>query len=55
MHNKKMSDFENEGQGYELQHSQWVYFMATLTSLKVILEHFSLALTVFEISTFQNS
>ena len=54
MHNKKMFDFENEGQGHGVQHSPWCHSMALSTTIKVIFEHFSLALTVFEIFTFKN-
>ena len=41
--------------GYGIQHSQWSHSMANINLHKVILEHFSLALTVFEIFTFQNT
>ena len=63
MHNKKMFYLKNEGQGHRVQHSQWSHSMANInlykshisTSLKVILDQFSLGLTVFEIFTFLNS
>ena len=55
MHNKKMFDLENEGQGHEVQGSQWSHSMQISISIQVILGHFSLAFTVFEIFTFKNS
>ena len=34
MHNKKIFDFENEGQGREVQHSQWRHSMANINLCK---------------------
>ena len=44
---------KNEGKVYGVQLSQWSN--SILTSIKVLNDHFSPALTVFEIFTFQNS
>ena len=38
-----MCDLENIGQGHVVQHSHWHYAMLILTSIKLMLEHFSLA------------
>ena len=43
------------GQGHVVRHSCWRIQWRISTSTKVTYEHFSLALTVFEIFTFQNS
>ena len=48
-----MFDLENECQGHGVQHSQWFHSIAI--SIKVILEHSSIALTLFEIFIFKNS
>ena len=45
---------ENLGQGHGVQHSKWFHLMANVNHYKVIIEHYQLALTVFEIVTFQN-
>ena len=39
----------NIGQGRDVQHSQWRYSMANVNLYKDVLEHFPLALTVFQI------
>ena len=44
---------ENLGYGHRVQHSKRHIWQIS-TSIKVVLEHFSLALTIFEIFTFQN-
>ena len=51
----KMCDLEKLGQGYTVQHLQWSHSMANISLYKVTVEHFSLALTVFEIFTFHDS
>ena len=51
MNRNKMFDIDNEGQCHGVQHSPWYYSMANNNLYKVTLEHFSLALTVFEIFT----
>ena len=48
-----MFDMDCECQGYGVRHLPFFYSMANINLYKVILEHFSLALTVFEIFTFQ--
>ena len=40
-------DLENVGQGHGVQHSQWSYSIVNINLYKVIIEHFSLALTGF--------
>ena len=49
-----MFDLENEGKGHRVQHSQWYHSMANINLCKSHMMNFiSLALTVFEILTFQ--
>ena len=51
-----MFDLENEGLGHGVHHSQWSPAMTNINFYKChILEHFLLALTVFQIFTFQNT
>ena len=52
----KIHDLENVGQGHDVQHSQWSHSMANINlyNIKVILEHFLLALIVLQIFIFQN-
>ena len=49
MHNKKMFELENEGQGHGVQQSNGTIQWQISFSIKVILEHFWLALIIFQI------
>ena len=44
---------ENLGQGHGVQHLQWSHSMTNGNIYKVIAEHYSIALTVFQILVFQ--
>ena len=45
---------ENLGQGHGVQHSKWFHSLENINLYKVVFEHFSLGLILFQILTFQN-